>query len=475
MTVIKLKKITKKEIKEDWDSLILSQTIKDNLERSVIWPVDNLKEPRDHGFILFGPPGTGKSTIPLSIAKKLDWSLFYISPKDFVTENNSTEFSIKKIFEAIESQYSKIKKEVLESKEKGKKKKGNAKIIFVLDEIDELVTIRKSDSDKQSRLLTTMMLTLLNDLRQDAEDCGFIFFALTNHISRFDPAIIRKGRFDLILPVGLPNRLMRYRFFELMLNNLKKDYFEKFNVDVQDWYVDASDIFHRSLDLAPISTISQRLSFGDIEIICKRVIEEGLAIDNRGFRDFLQTKQKKKSDPYTLDIDHSQFLRWINKYLVSSSRNNEDLDRYFQDVSTYTRGSSPHTELNQTQPIFSEKFESLHPFCSFFPPNQGLTLKQNKKLIIELRNLNEIDLFVGTILITLEGAGISKKIPLITTRLPSLSTYTDFISVKPIRKGTLKVTFKIDGKIIIKQLDSLNNKSAELIGSITKTISIKIK
>lgn len=474
MTKIKLKEVLKKDIKSDWDALVLSHTLKDNLERSVIWPVENLDEPRDHGFILFGPPGTGKTTIPYSIAKKLDWRLFYISPKDFITENNSLEFSIKQVFEVISSEYSKIKKKVDEAKAKGKSIKGDAKIIFVLDEIDELVTIRGSDSDKQSRLMTTMMLPLLNDLREDAEKYGFIFFALTNHINRFDPAIIRKGRFDLILPVGLPNRLMRHQFFEIMISKFKKDYLKKFSVAIYDWTIDGNRDFYPLVDLALLSNVSQRLSFGDIETICKRVIEEQLAKEEREFHDFLQTKKKNKS-PYTVYLTNLQFLRWINKYLVSNTKNNDDLDRYYQDLSIYTRGSSPHTELHQIQPTISEEFESLHVFATLNPPYDGWKLNKKNTLICEIRNLSETDRFDGKLKISLTGPGISRKLPNTDLRLTPLNREHSFVKVTPTGKGILNLKFEISGTFSIKELKSLDKESATLKGAITKTISLKIE
>ena len=54
----------------------------------------------------------------------------------------------------------------------------------------------------ESRLLTTSMLTQLNDLRRAKKS---IFFLATNRLRAFDSAIIRPGRFDMQLFVGTPN------------------------------------------------------------------------------------------------------------------------------------------------------------------------------------------------------------------------------------------------------------------------------
>ena len=54
----------------------------------------------------------------------------------------------------------------------------------------------------ESRLLTTSMLTQINDLRRAKKS---IFFLATNRLRAFDSAIIRPGRFDMQLFVGTPD------------------------------------------------------------------------------------------------------------------------------------------------------------------------------------------------------------------------------------------------------------------------------
>ena len=75
------------------------------------------------------------------------------------------------------------------------------RVVVLFDEVDELVTIRRRDTDKLSKLLTTYMLPWIQRLR-DKGDIVFIF--ATNHIDWFDPAIKRTDRFDLVIPLGPP-------------------------------------------------------------------------------------------------------------------------------------------------------------------------------------------------------------------------------------------------------------------------------
>lgn len=69
----------------------------------------------------------------------------------------------------------------------------------------------------ESRMLTTSMLTALNDLRRKKRS---IFFLATNRLRAFDSAITRPGRFDMQLFVGTPNLEARVILFRQSLASL---------------------------------------------------------------------------------------------------------------------------------------------------------------------------------------------------------------------------------------------------------------
>lgn len=75
--------------------------------------------------------------------------------------------------------------------------------VILFDEIEEFCLNRESPGlGMESRMLTTAMLTAINDLRRTKKS---IFFLATNRLRAFDAAIIRPGRFDMQLFVGTPN------------------------------------------------------------------------------------------------------------------------------------------------------------------------------------------------------------------------------------------------------------------------------
>lgn len=75
--------------------------------------------------------------------------------------------------------------------------------VILFDEIEEFCLDRETPGlGMESRMLTTAMLTAINDLRRGKRS---IFFLATNRLRAFDSAITRPGRFDMQLFVGTPN------------------------------------------------------------------------------------------------------------------------------------------------------------------------------------------------------------------------------------------------------------------------------
>ena len=148
--------------------------------------------PPTYSMILFGPPGTAKTTICTSIATSLGWNFVTIDTASFLAnglENIASRMVY--IFDRLKT---------LE------------KTIILFDEIEEFCLDRDEPSlAMESRLLTTAMLTQLNELRRRQTS---LFILATNKLNRFDAAVIRPGRFDMLLFVGTPNlpsRLLRLK------------------------------------------------------------------------------------------------------------------------------------------------------------------------------------------------------------------------------------------------------------------------
>lgn len=131
--------------------------------------------------ILFGPPGTGKTTLVSGIADAIGWKYIELHPSHFVSEGLP---NVQHTADGIFSRLMEV---------------DHAVILF--DEIDELVRERALEPDQFGRFLTTSMLPRLAELWKARK---VIYFVATNHIEFFDQAITRSERFDAVVFLSPP-------------------------------------------------------------------------------------------------------------------------------------------------------------------------------------------------------------------------------------------------------------------------------
>jgi hypothetical protein len=141
-----------------------------------------ITEDQARSAILFGPPGTSKTTLVRCLADIIRWRYVEIHASHFVAEGLA---EVQKTADRIFRQLSEL---------------DHAVVLF--DEIDELVRERDMEKDAFGRFLTTSMLPKLAEL-WDARK--ILYFVATNHINYFDSAIIRSHRFDSLMLVSPPS------------------------------------------------------------------------------------------------------------------------------------------------------------------------------------------------------------------------------------------------------------------------------
>lgn len=143
------------------------------------------------------PAGTAKSTVCEAIARHLGWPLLTIDTADLLASG----------LEHIASRMTYVFERLLALE----------RTVILFDEIEEFCLDRTANSlSMESRMLTTAMLTQLNDLRRK-QRC--IFFVATNRITAFDSAVTRPGRFDMILMVGTPSLEARLQRLEAKMDS----------------------------------------------------------------------------------------------------------------------------------------------------------------------------------------------------------------------------------------------------------------
>lgn len=137
------------------------------------------------GVLLEGPPGTGKTLLAKAIAGEANVPFFSISGSDFVDMFVGVGASrVRDLFEEA---------------------KKNAPCIVFIDEIDAVARRRGTGMggghDEREQTLNQMLV----EMDGFAANAGIIVMAATNRVDILDPAILRPGRFDRKIAVGLPD------------------------------------------------------------------------------------------------------------------------------------------------------------------------------------------------------------------------------------------------------------------------------
>ncbi|WP_165483018.1 AAA family ATPase [Legionella genomosp. 1] len=176
----------------------------------------DLKLPR--GGILYGPPGTGKTLIARTIAN------------DFIGKENVTVINGPALISKYVGQSAENLRRILDE---AKKKPGVTHVV-IIDEMDALVCSRDSSGDDLNRQikadLTTTLLTYLDGV--DAIE-NLMIIGLTNYFERLDEALIRPGRLDVHINIGLPNYKDRLAILSLYLCPLQKKNKVQASLDIE--------------------------------------------------------------------------------------------------------------------------------------------------------------------------------------------------------------------------------------------------
>jgi mitochondrial chaperone BCS1 len=168
--------------------------VKDFLERQK-WYVDR-GIPYRRGYLLFGPPGSGKSSFIQSLAGHLDYSVAMVNLSEMGMTDDKLAFLLTKL---------------------------PPRSILLLEDADAAFVNRKQrEADGYSGASVTFS-GLLNALDGVAAGEERIAFLTTNHIDRLDPALIRPGRVDMMTRIGEATRYQAAMMWDRFYGDIDQD------------------------------------------------------------------------------------------------------------------------------------------------------------------------------------------------------------------------------------------------------------
>jgi transitional endoplasmic reticulum ATPase len=198
--------------------------VKQRLTEAVIWPITEpgrfrglgIEPPR--GILLFGPPGTGKTFVVRAVAHEAGAAFFPVKGAELLDKYvGESERGVRDVF--------------------ARARTASPSIIF-FDELDALAPVRGTSTTSVTDSVVAAMLTELDGVSERGD---VAVIGATNRADLIDPALLRSGRFETHIELGLPD------------------------VEARRALLNITDVpFDESVDLDALAELCEGLSFADM-------------------------------------------------------------------------------------------------------------------------------------------------------------------------------------------------------------------
>jgi GNAT superfamily N-acetyltransferase len=219
-----------------WGSIAGMRAEKELLERRLVLPLSDptlaeqfgVQPPRS--IVLFGPPGTGKTTFAKAVASRLEWPFVEVFPSRLAHGPQGLAGGLRKTFLDIAEL--------------------DHCVVFI-DEVEEIAAQRGGEPPSAMQGVTNELLKIIPAFRDRP---GRLLICATNFIRALDSAFLRHGRFDYVIPIGLPDAVAREAI----------------------WQRYVPDSVDGSVDLDSIVANTQGYSPADIEFAARKASQSAL-------------------------------------------------------------------------------------------------------------------------------------------------------------------------------------------------------
>ncbi|MCB0536570.1 MAG: AAA family ATPase [Ignavibacteriae bacterium] len=236
--------ITQKAKGKGFDAIAGLDDLKNEMRRSVIDVLQNPEKAERYGaklpngMVLYGPPGCGKTFFAKHFAEEVGFNFILSTPSTLKSRYvNATQENIAKMFEDAEK---------------------NAPTIIFIDEINELLPNRDSDSHEMAKSAVNEMLAQMDRTGEK----GIFIIGATNYPDMIDPAMLRSGRLEKKFYLPPPDFKLRKALFEMSLNIRKK-------------------VLDFGIDYDRLSNLTENYVSSDIESIVNEATSIAMADDSR--------------------------------------------------------------------------------------------------------------------------------------------------------------------------------------------------
>jgi transitional endoplasmic reticulum ATPase len=174
-----------------WYAMAGMEAEKQVIERRIVLPLSEPDVAAQYGVsppkavILFGPPGTGKTSFAKAVSGRLGWPFVELFPSRLATPGVSMATALREAFTSLME---------LEA------------VVLFIDEVEEIAGMRSGDPSDPAHGVTNELLKLIPAFRKHDER---LLICATNSVRSLDSAFLRPGRFDYTIPIGPPDATAR--------------------------------------------------------------------------------------------------------------------------------------------------------------------------------------------------------------------------------------------------------------------------
>lgn len=175
-----------------WEAMAGMEREKQVVERRIVLPLaepalaDRYGVAPPKAVILFGPPGTGKTSFAKAVASRLTWPFVELFPSRLAADTSEG------LAAALRDAFAELA--ALDS------------VLLFIDEVEEIAGVRSGHAVDPGHGVTNELLKLIPSFR---EHDSRLLACATNSVRSLDAAFLRPGRFDYVIPIGPPDRTAR--------------------------------------------------------------------------------------------------------------------------------------------------------------------------------------------------------------------------------------------------------------------------